>query len=242
MLEIFKKEFNSFFNSLIGYMVIGIFLIVMGLIFWVYPETSVLDFGYANMDTLFNFCPFVFIFIIPAITMRLFAEEKKTGTLELLFTKPLKHYQIILGKFLSAVSVIIIALLPTLIYYYSISQLGSPIGNIDSARVIGSYLGLVLLASTFASIGVFTSALTDNQIIAFILSVFINYVLYAGFDSLAGISSLSDQAYWIQQLGMSAHYDFMSRGLIDTREIMYFFSVVSLFLLFTNLIFTSKKW
>ena len=149
MIQIFYKEFNGFLHSLIGYLVIGVFLTTMGLLTWVFPETSVLDYGYADLDTLFSMGPYVFIFLIPAITMKSFAEEKKLGTLELLLTKPLTDWDIVLGKYLAALTLVLVALVPTLIYYFSVSQLGNPVGNIDTAAVIGSYIGLALLAAVF---------------------------------------------------------------------------------------------
>src|SRR5436190_20269766 len=166
MLQILTKEFNSFLNSLIAYLVIGVFLTGIGLLMWVFPETSVLDYGYADMDTLFSFGPYVFIFLIPAITMRSFAEEKKGGTMELLLTKPLRDWDIILGKYLAGFFLILVALIPTIIYYFSIRQLGNPVGNIDTPGVIGSYIGLVLLGGVFCSVGIFASSITPNQIVA----------------------------------------------------------------------------
>lgn len=173
MIRVLTKEFNSFLNSLIAYVVIGVFLTGMGLLMWVFPETSILDYGYADMETLFVLGPYVFIFLIPAITMRSFAEERKSGTMELLLTKPLTDWDIILGKFFACFLLVLFALLPTLIYYLSVSALGNPAGNIDTPGVIGSYIGLALLAGVFCSIGIVASSITANQIVAFILAAFL---------------------------------------------------------------------
>lgn len=233
MLHIFKKEFTSFLNSLIAYMVIAVFLTGIGLLMWVFPETSVLDYGFADMDTLFSMGPFVFIFLVPAITMKSFAEEKKLGTLELLFTKPLTNWDIVMGKFMAGFLLVIIALLPTLVYYFSIVSLGNPIGNIDTPGVIGSYIGLALLGGVFCSIGIFASSITPNQIVAFILAAFFCFMFYSGLDSLS--TFFGSQALFIKQLGILYHYESMSKGLIDSRDLIYFLSVTSLMLLFTKI-------
>jgi len=242
MYSIFIKEVNYFLNTLIAYVVISVFLIAIGLLMWVFPETSVLTYGYADMETLFAFGPYVFMFLIPAITMRMFAEESKNGTLELLFTRPLTDWQIIIGKYLSAYFLVIFALIPTLLYYYTIYQLGSPVGNIDTPGVIGSYVGLTLLGGVFTAIGIFSSAITSNQIIAFITSVFMCFMLYAGFTSLSSMNVFGDMAPLIEQLGISYHYNAMSKGLLDSRNLIYFFSVALTMLLFTKLTISSRKW
>ena len=242
MIHILKKEINSFLNSLIAYLVIAVFLISMGLLMWVFPATSVLNYGYADMSTLFGLAPYVFIFLIPAITMRSFAEEKKGGTLELLFTRPLTDWQIILGKYLAGWIIVILALVPTLIFYFSIYQLGSPVGNIDSAGVIGSYIGLVLLGAVFTSIGIFASAITENQIIAFIIAAFLCFIFFEGFGALSSLNIWGQASDYIAGLGILYHYQAMSRGLIDSRNLIYFLSVIALMLLFTRLVLGSRKW
>src|SRR6186713_1908660 len=201
MLQVLSKEFNSFLNSLIAYVVIGVFLVGMGLLVWVFPETSVLDYGYADMDTLFSFGPYVLIFLVPAITMRSFSEEKKAGTLELLMTKPLTDWDILLGKFLAGFLLVLVSLLPTLIYYFSIHQLGNPAGNIDTAGVAGSYIGLILLGATFCAVGILASSITPNQIIAFILAAFLCFILFSGFDSLSTLSLWSSYTLQVKQFG-----------------------------------------
>ncbi len=242
MFQVFQKEVNTFLNSLIAYIVISVFLTGIGLLMWVFPETSVLDYGYADMQTLFSLGPFVLMFLIPAITMRMFAEEKKTGTIELLLTKPLTDWDIILGKFLSGWLLVILAVAPTLIYYFSVYILGNPPGNVDSAGVMGSYVGLILLGAVFTSVGIFASAISTNQIVSFIIAVFLCFILYSGFDSLASINVWGSWSGWLEQLGILYHYNAMSRGLLDTRDIVYFLSVIVLMLLLTRIILGSRRW
>lgn len=242
MIRVLAKEFNSFLNSLIAYIVIGVFLTGMGLLMWVFPETSVLEYGYADMNTIFSLGPYVFIFLIPAITMRSFAEEKKAGTMELLLTKPLGDWDIILGKFLACFLLVIFSLLPTVVYYFSIYMLGNPEGNIDTPGVIGSYIGLTLLGGVFCSVGIFASSITPNQIVAFLVSAFLCFILFSGFNSIASINLWSAYALKIKQLGILYHYEAMGRGLIDSRDIVYFASVGFLTLLFTRLTLGSRSW
>ena len=242
MIQVFAREFNSFLNSLIAYIVIGVFLTGIGLLMWVFPDTSVLEYGYADMDTLFSFGPYVFIFLIPAITMRSFAEEKKMGTMEFLLTKPLTEWDIISGKFFASLSLVLIAILPSLIYYYSIYLLGEPVGNIDTSGVIGSYLGMILLGSVFCSIGIFASSITPNQIVSFITAAFLCLLVYAGFDSISTFIDEGGLALQIKQLGILYHYDSVSRGLIDSRDLLYFFSVAGLMLLLTKTVLSSRQW
>ena len=242
MLHVFSKEFNTFLNSLIAYIVISVFLTGIGLLMWVFPETSVLNYGYADMQTLFSLGPFVLMFLIPAITMRMFAEEKKTGTIELLLTKPLTDWDIVLGKFLSGWLLVILAIIPTLIYYVSIYLLGNPPGNVDTAGIMGSYVGLILLGAVFTSVGLFASAISTNQIVSFIIAVFLCFILYSGFDSLAAINVWGSWSTWLEQLGILYHYNAMSRGLLDTRDIIYFLSVMVFMLLLTRIILGSRRW
>ncbi|MFP4089709.1 MAG: gliding motility-associated ABC transporter permease subunit GldF [Cyclobacteriaceae bacterium] len=242
MWQLYKKEINSFLNSLIAYIVIAVFLTGIGLIMWVFPDTSILSYGYADMYTLFAFSPYVFMFLIPSITMRSFAEEKKGGTMELLLTQPITDTQLILSKLFSAWTIVIFALLPTLLYYFSVYQLGSPAGNLDSAGIAGSYVGLLLLGGVFTSIGILASALTENQVIAFILAVFFCFLLFSGFDALASLEIWSNAGYFISQLGLIHHYDALGRGLIDSRNVVYFLSVMALMVLLTQLVLGSRKW
>jgi ABC-2 type transport system permease protein len=242
MFQVLSKEFNSYLNSLIAYVVIGVFLIAIGLLMWVFPETSVLEYGYADMDTLFSLGPYVFIFLVPAITMRSLAEERKAGTMELLITKPLTDWDILLGKFFASFILVIFALLPTLIYYYSIYLLGNPIGNIDTPGVIGSYIGLLLLGAVFCAVGLFASSITPNQIVAFIIAAFLCFIIFSGFNSLAAMDLWAQQALFIKQFGILYHYESLSKGLIDTRDVIYFLSVIFIMLSFTKLILASRQW
>lgn len=233
MLTILKKELSSFFNSLTAYIVIGVFLILMGLMFWVYPNTNILDYGYAEMDTFFQFTPYFMLFFVPAITMRMFSEEIKSGTIELLFTKPISVFKIILGKYFSCVCIIFLALLPTLVYYISLYKIGNPEGNIDSAAVVGSYFGLILIGAVYAAIGLFMSALTKNQVVAFLLSACVCYLLFVGLEQVSSLFSGSLE-YLIGYLSLGFHYNSLGKGLIDSRNIIYLLSVCALFLLLTQ--------
>ncbi len=242
MLAVFAKEINSFLNSLIAYIVIGVFLTSIGLVMWVFPESSILEYGYADMGILFNLAPYVFMFLVPAITMRFFSEEKRTGTEELLMTKPLTNLQIILGKYFAGVALVFLAVLPTLIYFYSVYSLGNPVGNLDLSGTIGSYIGLLFLGGVFVAIGVFSSALSDNQVVAFMVAVFLCFVLYSGLSSLAAIDVWGPASLWLQQMGLDFHYESLSRGLIDISDIVYFFSIIALMVLLTQLKLEAKKW
>jgi ABC-2 type transport system permease protein len=242
MLSIYKKEFYAYLSSLVAYITIGIFLTVLGLFLWVFPDTSILDYGYAGLDSLFNTVPYLFMFLIPAITMRTLAEEKKEGTFELLATKPLTDWDIILGKYLAAVTLVLFALIPTLIYYISVYQLGATVGNIDSGAVIGSYIGLFLLGAAFVAIGVFSSSLTKNQIIAFAIAVFLCFITFSGFDSASQILSFQSIDSILINLGINAHYQSISRGVLDTRDLIYFLSFIAIFLAITKTILGGRKW
>lgn len=241
MLAIFRKEISGFFNSLIAYLVIIVFLTFIGLYTWVFTDTNVLNYGFADMDSLFQFGPIAFLLLIPAITMRTFSEEKKEGTIELLLTRPITDWEIILGKYFSSLALAAIALLPTLVYYFSIYWLGNPVGNIDSASVFSSYVGLLLLAAVFTSIGIFASVLTSNQVVAFIVCLLLCYTMYDGLTRLASVD-VWGQASFIAHLGLGYHYDALSRGLIDSRDVIYFVSIISCMLLFTHTILGSRKW
>lgn len=238
MLAILKKEINSFFASPIGYLVIGIFLLLNGLFLWLFKgEFNILDYGFADLSSFFLLAPWILIFLIPAVTMRSFSDEKKQGTLELLLTKPISNLNIVLGKYFGAFILILIAILPTLIYVYTIYQLGNPVGNLDTGSTLGSYFGLLFLIAAYTAIGVFSSTLSDNQIVAFITSVFLCFCFYIGFEGLSEFISSG----FMEQLGMSAHYKSMSRGVLDTRDIVYFLSVTLFFLTITKLNIHSKK-
>jgi ABC-2 type transport system permease protein len=205
-------------------------------------ESNILDYGYANIDGLFLIAPFVFLFLIPAITMRFFAEEKKTGTIELLMTRPLTDLQVILAKYFAALLLVIISLIPTFLYFFSVYQLGFPTGNLDVGGILGSYVGLLFLAASFVSIGLFASSITDNQIISFILAVFLSGFAYLGFEFIYGLDLFGKFDLFIQTLGISAHYSSMSRGVIDTRDFIYFISLITFFVLLTKTSLESRKW
>ncbi|TAF44547.1 MAG: gliding motility-associated ABC transporter permease subunit GldF [Sphingobacteriales bacterium] len=242
MFTMYKKELYGYLSSLVAYITIVIFLVVLGLFLWVFPDTSILEYGYAGLDSLFSTAPYLFMFLIPALTMRTLAEEKKEGTFEILATKPLTDGQIILGKYLSALTIVLFALLPTLVYYYSIYNLGVSKGNIDTGAVIGSYIGLFLLGAAFTAVGVFTSSVTKNQIIAFALSVFLCFFAFSGFESASKILSLQKFDDVLLNIGINLHYQSISRGVLDTRDLVYFLSVIAVFLLLTKLILGGRKW
>ena len=226
MLTIFQKELNAFFSSLMAYVIVGFFLILMGLLLWVFPETNVIDKGYADLQPFFRLGPYVLMFFIPAITMGLLAEEKKIGTLEVLLASPLPPVQIILGKYLASLMIIFITLLLTSTYYFCIYYLASPLGNIDTAAILGSYLGLIMLAAVFAAIGLGTSVLTKSQIIAFLLATLLCFLLYHGIDAWTTLQTWKSYSLVIAQLGLYYHYEALSRGVIDLRDICYFLSVI----------------
>ena len=242
MRTIFLKEINNFLNSLIAYIVIGVFLTSIGLLMWVFPESSILEYGYSDMGTLFTMGPYVFMFLVPAITMRMFAEEKRSGTAELLFTRPLTSFDIIGGKYLAGFFLVVFSLLPTLLYYFSVYNLGNPVGNLDTPGIIGSYIGLTLLGGVFVSIGIFASSITENQVVSFILAVFLSFIMYSGLSSIASINVWGNFSYVIEQFSVLYHYGSLSKGLIDLRDIVYFLSVIAVMLLVTNLIINSRKW
>jgi gliding motility-associated transport system permease protein len=232
MIAIIKKEINSFFASPIGYLVIGIFLVINGLFLWVFSgEYNIFDMGFADLSAFFELAPWILLFLIPAITMRSFSDEKKMGTMELLLTKPISIRNIILGKYFGAILLITIALLPTLLYIITISDLGNPPANWDVGSTVGSYIGLLFLVFAYTAIGIFTSTLSKNQIVAFILAVFLNFVLYFGLEGISSVASSID----LSNFGMKDHFNSIARGVIDTRDIIYFLSVATVFLVFTFL-------
>jgi len=242
VLSILNKEINGFFSSLAAYISMAVFLLVTGLFLWVFPDSSILDYGYAGLDSFFNIAPYLFMFLIPAITMRSLAEEQKDGTFELLATRPLSDWQIVMGKFLASLLIVVMTLIPTLIYYISVYQLGISKGNIDTGSVIGSYLGLILLGGAFTSIGLFTSSFGKNQIIAFTLSVFLCFVTFSAFDSISKIISLQSLESSLTSLGINQHYQSISRGVLDSRDFIYFLSFAGLFLLLTKTVLGARKW
>lgn len=211
---------------------------------WIFPgaDFNLIESGFSNIDPLFIVAPWVFLFLIPAVTMKMFAEEQKSGTIEILLTQPLTDLQIVIAKYFSAVLLVLIALIPTLVYYISVYLLANPVGNIDTAGIIGSYIGLIFLCSGFASIGVFASALSNNQIVSFILAVILSFFFYSGFEFLGSIITNPSISNFLSQLGISSHYGSMSRGVIDSRDVIYFVSLTFFFVLFTRFILERRKW
>lgn len=242
MFALFKKELTGFLGSLLGYIVIGVFLLANGLVLWILPGSNVLDFGYATIDPLFANAPYVFLLLIPAITMRTFAEEKKAGTIETLFTKPISDIRIILAKYLASLVLVVLSLLPTLLYVYTVGVLANPRWDMDFGAIWGSYIGLLFLASVYIAIGIFASSLTDNQIISFIYSVCICLFLTFGLSELANFSSVRFIDLLILKLGVAEHYNSISRGVIDSRDVLYFLGANVLFLSSANLILQRRKW
>lgn len=243
MFALYKKEIAAFLNTLIGYVVILVFLLITGLFLWVLPtEYNILDFGYASLDSFFMLAPFVFLFLIPAISMRLFSEEKKTGTIELLFTRPLSDWQIIGAKYFAGISLVIIALIPSLIYVFTVYWFSFPLGNFDLGIIWGSYIGLLFLASAFMAIGLFSSAATDNQIVAFVIGITLSAFAYLGFEIIYALDLFGSFDLFVQSLGIQAHYTSIRRGVIDLRDLIYFISLTGLFLLFTHTLLSRRKW
>lgn len=241
MFSIFKKELKSFFGSLTGYVVIGIFLTLTGLFLWVIPgEYNIPESGYANVDGLFSIAPWLFLFLCPAVSMRAFTEEKQSGTWELLITKPLSSWQIVFGKYFASVTVVALALLPTILNYFVVAYLAEPAGNVDAGAFWGSFIGLLFLVFIYTAIGTFSSALSNNQVISFVLAVVISFVLFYGFDLLTSFFSSGNTIGIIENAGINAHYKSISRGVIDSRDMTYFMVLSFLFLLFTERIISKK--
>lgn len=243
MFTLFKKELASFFTSLIGYLTIIVFLVLTGLMLWVFKsDFNILDYGFASMEGLFVIGPFLYLFLIPAITMRMFAEEKKNGTMELLLTKPLSEMKLIWAKFLAGVVLVFISLLPTVVCYFSVFALGDPVGNIDTGSVVGSYIGLLLLGAAFVAIGLFASSITNNQIVAFIIAALMSAFMHLGFEAIYHMGFLGNADLLVRSLGMSYHYDSISRGVVDSRDVIYFASVIAVFMMATRIVLQSRKW
>jgi gliding motility-associated transport system permease protein len=243
MFSLFRKEITSFLSSLSGFVVIIVFLIASGLFLWVFKgNLNIIDSGYSTLEPLFLLAPWIFLFLIPAITMRMFAEEKKSRTMELLLSRPLSEMQIVLAKYLAAMVLVVLSILPTLFYFYSVSRLSSPPGNIDTGGTWGSYAGLLFLAGIYTAIGIFISSLTENQIVSFIISLILCFMFYIGFDYLASLDVFSGISAFIVRLGINEHYLSMSRGVLDTRDMLYYLSVIVIFLLLTKIVIQSRNW
>lgn len=237
------KEIRAFFSTITGYLVIMVYLLINSAFLWVFPGPyNLLDGGYATLSNLFEISPWVFMFLIPALTMRMFADEKRAGTMELLLTRPVTDFQIVFAKYLAAFLLVLFALLPTMIYYFTLYELGNPAGNIDSGGSFGSYLGLLFLGGGFVSIGLFASSLTENQIVAFLLGMFLCFFFYFAFDQLASLDIFGSADLLILKLGINEHYISMSRGVIDSRDVLYFVSLIALFIGASQLVIKSRKW
>ncbi len=243
MFAIFRKEISGFFSNLTGYIVIIFFLLVNSMFMWVFPgEWNIFDSGFAGLDTLFFISPWVFLFLVPAVTMRMIAEEKRLGTIELIYSKPVTERGIIYGKYLASVALVLLALLPGLIYYISVYLLGETPGNLDKGGTLGAFIGLFFLASVYASAGIFASSLTDNQVIAFIIAVLICFVLFIGLDSFAYLPGLKNLDEFVIRLGINEHYKSISRGVIDIKDVAYFIAVIVIFNEFTVFQLLSRRW
>ncbi|MBQ7550289.1 MAG: gliding motility-associated ABC transporter permease subunit GldF [Bacteroidales bacterium] len=243
MFTLYTKEIKAFFSSIMGYIIMGTFLVVTGLFLWVFSNYyNIFEMNMADLQGLFSISCYLFLFLIPAITMRTFSEEKKSGTMELLFTKPLSDNAIIGAKFLACVTFLLIALLPTLLYVFTIWKLGNPIGNIDLGSTWGSYIGLFLLGIIFISIGIFASSLTNNQIIAFILGAVFCFFVHFGFEFIYSFGIFGGAGGFIKSLGIEHHYQAISKGVVDSRDIIYFITTTFIFLFGTKIVLLSRKW
>lgn len=243
MRSVFIKEINSFFSSIVGYVAVLVFLVACGLFLWVIPDSSILEYGYATLDRFFELAPWFLMLLIPAVTMRSFADEFRGGTIEWLSTKPLTDMDIIAGKYFASLALVVFALIPTAIYVYTINNLSLLENNIDTGGIAGSYIGLLFLAGGFTAIGIFCSSLTNNQIVGFLVALFACYLLYSGFEALSKLPSFAEGIdYYLGMAGMAFHYNSISRGLIDTRDVIYFLSVIVLFISLTRLSLNRRTW
>lgn len=243
MYALFKKEIILFFSSITGYLVAGVFLLVTSLFLWLIPgQMNIPMSGYASLEPFFWISPWVFLFLVPAVTMRLFADEKKSGTLEVLLTKPIGDWEIVVGKYLAGLVLVIVSILPTFVFVYSLHNMAQPVGNIDHGAIWGSYLGLFFLGAIYTSIGLFASSITSNQIVSFVISIVIIFIFYSGFDALASVPTLKFLSSLLVQFGIEEHYQSISRGVIDSRDLLYFVGVSIIFLSLTKIAITKKRW
>ncbi|WP_298247295.1 gliding motility-associated ABC transporter permease subunit GldF [uncultured Christiangramia sp.] len=242
MFAIFKKEIQSFFANLTGYLVIGVFLLISGLFLFVFSGGyNILDSGFADLKPFFDLAPWIFIFLIPAISMRSYSEEKRMGTMEILQTRPISSWDLVFGKYLGGLILVLLAIIPSLIYLLAIGELGQTTYNFDTGATIGSYLGLIFLAASYTAIGTYASSITSNQIVAFLIGVFLCFAIYYAFEALATINIFGEFTYLLEYFGISYHYRSISRGVLDTRDLIYFVSVIALFLKLTQVNISSAK-
>jgi len=243
MWSLFRKEISQLFNSLTAYMVIVVFLLVNSLFIWVFPgQMNIMDSGYASLDPLFVIAPWIFLLLVPAVCMRLFSEEKKNGTIELILTKPLSDWEITFAKYMAGLSLVLFSLIPGLIYFLSVYFLGNPVGNMDTGGTWGSFIGLFFLAAVYVAIGVFSSSITDNQIVAFLIGMVLSFFFYMGFEQISGLLPASQFSLFLNGMGIMPHYQHMSKGVLDLRDTIYFLSIIALFLFTTKIILQSRKW
>ncbi len=242
MITVFKKEISVFFSTLIGPLIIGGFLLLNSVLLWSnFSKLNILDYGYADMDIFFEISPLLFLLFIPAVSMRVFTEEYANGTMETLSTKPITSLQIVLGKFFSVFSLVLFSIMPTLIYVISIYYIGESVGNLDLAGILGSYFGLILLCALFSSVSIYASSIANKEIISFVLAILLNTLFYSGFDVLSEFSFLQNIDLIIQQIGISFHYEMMSKGLLKFSDIIYFLSFTFLFIKLAELVVIEKK-
>lgn len=235
MWALYKKEITLFFSSLTGYLVVGIFILTSGLFLWVLPgQFNILHGGYSSLEPFFSLAPWIYLFLVPAISMRLIADERKSGTLEILLTQPISDFELVFAKFLAGVTLVGMSLLPFLLYYYSVYQLGNPIGNLDSGAIWGSLIGLFLLTILYVAIGLFASSLTENQVVAFVVAIALSFLFFSGLTSISGLPVLKIAEIPLLFLSIETHYASLSRGVVDLRDVVYFFSATSLFLFFSK--------
>jgi ABC-2 type transport system permease protein len=243
MWTLFKKEITGFFSTLTGYVVIVVFLVANSSFIWLFNNPlNVINNGYTTIDSLFALAPWFFLFLVPAITMRMIAAERKPGTLDLLYTRPVSELQIILDKFAASWVLVLLSLIPTLVYFWSVSRMGSPPGNLDIGGTWGSYIGLLFLGGIYAAIGIFASSLTENQIVAFIIAVVLSFLMYQGFEFLSSSAGSGNLAFILSKTGIENHYKSMSRGVLDSRDILYYLMVMGLFIIGTRTVLQSSKW
>jgi ABC-2 type transport system permease protein len=242
MWTLYKKEIRSFLGSLIAYIVMGVFLVVTGLFLWFVDGNNVFDLGIASLQVMFDIAPYVLIFLVSAVTMRSISDEKRLGTLEILTTKPITDTQIIISKFMASLTLIFFTLLLTLVYAYTVKELANPVGNVDWGAMMGSYVGLLLLAACYTAVGLFSSSITDNQIVALLISMLLSFFFYDVLSMLGDIPWLDTIGRSLSWFGLEFHYDSISRGVIDTRDVMYFSGFTAVFLGLTKWVFESRKW
>jgi len=243
MIVLLRKEISGFFSTLTGYVVILTYLTINSLFIWLVPgENNIMQGNYASLRSFFDISPWLFLFLVPAVMMRSLSDEKKTGTIELLYTRPIREIEIIISKYTAGIIIVLLSIVPSLTYFFSVGYLGNPPFNLDIGGTVGAYIGLFFLASIYASVGLFASAVTDNPIVSFILAMLLCFILYTGFDYLSNAPFLANISDVISGFGINQHYKSLSRGVIDSRDIIYFVSTISVFILSSKTVLESRKW